>query len=318
MSIQAEKTAGKLLQGIVVPTITPLTDEGDLDVEALERLVEYLIAGRVTGLFVAGTTGEGPALPQTTRREMVERVCAQVKGRIPVVVAAMDPSLREALATSRHAADVGADAMAFSPPFYLALSEGDILRFGRIVAQESALPAYLYNVPYTQLPQFSLDVLRRLADLPKVLGLKDSSGDFAQLVEAVKIFSHRPECSVLVGPESLLAAALREGADGGVCGGGNLLPSLYMELYESHVWGDRRRVDALQEKILGVERDFYRVGEAESSLVRGVKAALSVAGICGATMVEPYASADKAEVDAVRSNLAKYESFAERYATGIL
>lgn len=318
MAIKAEKTTGKLLKGIVVPTITPLTEKGDLDVEALERLVEYLIAGRVTGLFVAGTTGEGPALSQAIRREMVERVCAQVKGRIPIVVAGMDPSLREALATSRHAADVGADAMAFSPPFYLTLSEGDILRFGQIVAQESALPAYLYNVPYTQLPQFSLDVLRRLAELPRVLGLKDSSGDFPQLVEAVKIFSQRPECSVLVGPERLLAAALREGADGGVCGGGNLLPILYMSLYESHMKGDQQKVDGLQKKILGVEGDFYRVGEPESSLVRGMKAALSVAGICGCSMVEPYASADDNELRAVRSSLATYEAFSVGSIVGIV
>lgn len=316
--MKAEKAAAKLLQGIVVPTVTPLTEEGDLDVEGLERLIEYLIAGRVTGLFVAGTTGEGPALPQAIRQEMVRRVCSQVNGRIPVVVAAMDPSLREALATSAHAAEAGADAMAFSPPFYLALSEGDILRFGQIVARESALPAYLYNVPYTQLPQFNLDILRRLADLPKVLGLKDSSGDFAQLVEAVKIFSPRPECSVLVGPEQLLAAALRQGADGGVCGGGNLLPTLYMNLYESHLRGDLQQVDALQEKVLGVGQDFYKVGETESSLVRGVKAALSVMGICGRTMVEPYDSADDSEILTVRNHLEKYELFSEGYAAGIL
>jgi 4-hydroxy-tetrahydrodipicolinate synthase len=318
MSRKVEKNSKKLLHGIVVPTITPLTENGDLDVEALERLVEYLIAGRVTGLFVAGTTGEGPALPLAVRLEMVRRVCALVNGRIPVVVAAMDPSLREALATSHHAADVGADAMAFSPPYYLALSESDILRFGEIVAHESALPAYLYNVPYTQLPQFNLNVLRRLADLPKVLGLKDSSGNFEQLVEAVQIFSQRPECSVLVGPERLLSAALRKGADGGVCGGGNLLPTLYMDLYENHVRGDDGQVDLLQEKVLGVERDFYKVGEAESSLVRGVKAALSITGICGRTMVEPFASADDEEIESVRTNLTKYETFSEGYATGIL
>jgi len=318
MSIKAEKQSGKLLQGIVVPTVTPLTKKGDLDVEALEQLVEYLIAGRVTGLFVAGTTGEGPALPQVIRREMVQRVCAQVKGRIPVVVAAMDPSLREALATSSHAAEVGADAMAFSPPYYLALSESDILRFGQIVASESALPAYLYNVPYTQLPQFSLDVLRRLADYPKVLGLKDSSGNFPQLVEAVKIFSHRPECSVLVGPERFLAAALREGADGGVSGGGNLLPNLYMDLYENHVKGNHQQVDELQEKVLGVERDFYKVGEPESSLVRGVKAALSIKGICGRTMVEPHVGADDKEVKQVRHRLTAYEAFSEPKPAGVV
>jgi dihydrodipicolinate synthase/N-acetylneuraminate lyase len=318
MSIKAEKRSEKLLQGIVVPTVTPLTEKGNLDVEALERLVEYLIAGRVTGLFVAGTTGEGPALSQSIRREMVQRVCAQVKGRIPVVVAAMDPSLREALATSSHAAEVGADAMAFSPPYYLALSESDTLRFGQIVATESALPGYLYNVPYTQLPQFSPDVLRRLADFPKILGLKDSSGDFAQLVEATRIFSHRPECSVLVGPERLLAAALREGADGGVSGGGNLLPTLYMDLYESHIRGDHQQVDALQKKVLGVERDFYKVGEPESSLVRGVKAALYIKGICGFTMVEPFVGADDDEIEEVRHRLAGYEAFSEVDVPGIL
>lgn len=312
------RSSPKLLQGIVVPTITPLTEEGKLDVSGLERLIEYLITAGVTGLFVSGTTGEGPALPLLLRREMVPRVCSQVRGRIPVVVAAMDPSLREALATSQHAADAGADAVAYAPPFYLALSEGDILRFGQIMAHESALPAYLYNVPYTQLPQFSLDVLQRLADMPKILGIKDSSGNFDQLREAIRIFSSRSECSVLVGPERLLTAALREGADGGVSGGANLFPTLYMELYEAHTQGNTARVDQLQALILGVEQDFYSVGESESSLVRGLKAALSIKKVCGRTMVEPFKSADERELLAVRERLERYKTLLKGIGTSIL
>src|SRR6187402_161029 len=177
----------RLLEGIVVPTVTPLTAEGQLDVKGLECLIASL--AKVSGMFVAGTTGEGPALSRDARREMIQRVCAQVDRKQRVVVAAIDPSVDEALETARVAADAGADAIAASPPFYMALSRGDILRFGLLLAEQSPLPVYLYNVPYAHLPQFDLDSLRVLADCPNILGLKDSSGNFAQMEEAIRIFA---------------------------------------------------------------------------------------------------------------------------------
>jgi dihydrodipicolinate synthase/N-acetylneuraminate lyase len=311
-------TSGKLLQGIIVPTVTPLTCLGGVDEGAVVRIVERVVRGGVSGLFVIGTTGEGPALPLAVRRRVVELTCSAVARRVPVVVAAIETSVDAVLETSAHAAEHGADAIAIAPPFYLNLSEGDIVRFGHIVNDRSALPAYLYNVPFGQLPQFSLAAIEKLAACERILGLKDSSGNFEQMCRAIEIFAHRPECSVLVGPERLIEASLRAGADGGVSGGANLFPELYAGLYKAFVAGDPVRVDALQSRVLQVERDFYGVGDPQSSLVRGLKTALSLEGVCETTMTEPYLAPTEAEVAQVAQRLAVWKEAANTVLPGML
>lgn len=300
----------KLLSGVVVPTVTPLTSGGAVDEAALRLLLGRLLGAGVNALFVAGTTGEGPALPLAVRRRAVEVSCEVAAGKVPVVVAAMETSAGEILETSAHAARQGADAIAVAPPFYLSLGEHDIVRLVEMVDGESALPAYLYNVPYAHLPQFSLGLLRRTASLPRILGLKDSSGDFAQLCAAVEIYRDRPECSVLVGPERLIAAALRAGADGGVSGGANVFPRLYTGLYAAWQARDEAQVEGLAARVLQVEEQFYAVGDAESGLVRGLKAALAVQGICSPALVRPYLPASAEEQQMVRERLRSWQDVA--------
>jgi 4-hydroxy-tetrahydrodipicolinate synthase len=300
----------KMLNGIVVPTITPLTPDGRLDEGGLRVLLARILDGGISGIFALGTTGEGPALPRWIRRRAVEVTCETVEGRVPVVVAAIETSVDDVLRTSAHASTSGADAIAIAPPFYLSLGQEDTVRFGRQIADESALPAYLYNVPYANLPQFNLQVLEQLSGLDRILGLKDSSGNFEQLQHAVQIFAGRPECSVMVGPERMLLEALRAGADGGVSGGANLLPSLYASLYRAHLQGEHSLTDDLQARVSLVEQDFYGIGAAESSLVRGLKTALELQGIGTAVMAPPYEAPNQANYDSVRKALLHWKDLA--------
>ena len=314
----AHTTSRKLLTGIVVPTVTPLLDDGSLDEAALRLLLAKLLEAHVAGLFVVGTTGEGPALSLATRRRVVEVTCEVAAGKTAIAVAAIESSAQEILRTSEHAKQAGADAIAIAPPYYLNLSEDDTVRVVDMVDAESALPAYLYNVPFANLPQFTLPVLRRVADRPRILGLKDSSGDFAQLCAAVDLFSHRAECSVLVGPERLLANALRAGADGGVCGGGNIFPKLYNALYDAALGGDDATVDALQARVLQVEEQIYSVGDPAVSLVRGLKAALALQGIGSTRMVRPYLPASDQETQQLRQHMALWQDVAIDSRTTVL
>lgn len=118
-SAAAERNWPRPLRGIIPPLATPLKSRDQLDVAALERLTERIIAGGVHGLFVLGTTGEAAALSVRMRREIVERVTQQVAGRIPVLVGVSDTSLVEALAATEHAAAVGADAIVATTPYYV-------------------------------------------------------------------------------------------------------------------------------------------------------------------------------------------------------
>src|SRR5260221_567463 len=108
----------KPLRGIIPPLVTPLSNPDALDVEGLERLIEHLIAGGVSGLFILGTTGEAPNLSYRLRREMIERTCQQAALRLPVLVGVSDTSLVEAVALARHAAETGAHAIVSATAFY--------------------------------------------------------------------------------------------------------------------------------------------------------------------------------------------------------
>src|SRR6185436_15234991 len=117
------------LRGIVPPVVTPLLDRDTLDAAGLERLLEHIIAGGVSGLLLLGTTGEGPCLSYRLRRELIDRACRQVRGRVPVLIGITDTAFVESLALARHAADCGADAVVAAPPYYFPLGQPELQEY---------------------------------------------------------------------------------------------------------------------------------------------------------------------------------------------
>src|ERR1700734_57318 len=116
------------VRGIIPPMVTPLTGPDELDVSGLERVIERILRGGVHGLFILGTTGEGPALSYKLRRELIRRTCAQVAGRVPVLVGVTDSAWPEMLQMTARAAESGANAHVVAPPYYFMLGQPDLLR----------------------------------------------------------------------------------------------------------------------------------------------------------------------------------------------
>jgi 2-dehydro-3-deoxy-D-pentonate aldolase len=293
----------KTLRGIVPPMVTPLAGDDELDFAGLEKLIEHIIAGGVHGLFVLGTTGEGPALSYRLRRELIQATCRQVNRRIPVLVGIIDTARTEMLAMAKVAADAGADALVVAPPYYLPLSQNDLVRCVTSFAAESPLPIYLYNVPNLAHVRYTLTSLKICGDLPNVVGFKDSSGDFQFLEAALKLFQHRPDFGIFVGPENLLARSLGAGAHGAISGGANAFPRLYVALYDAAVDGRMDDVRVLQEQVEAFIRRVYSIGEAESGLLRGLKSCLSLMNICGNRLCWPYVSANSQEVEEIKRSI---------------
>jgi dihydrodipicolinate synthase/N-acetylneuraminate lyase len=289
------------LRGIVVPLVTPLAAPDRLDPAALERLIEHVLAGGVQGIFVLGTTGEGPLLEEQVRREVITRTCRQVAGRAPVLVGVTDTVFGAALCLAGHAAGAGAAAVVSSAPYYLKPGQPELARFVEQLAARSPLPLFLYNMPTHTRVIFGPEVIRLGLDLPNVAGLKDSGGDMDYFAAAVEMARARPEWSVLVGPEHRTAEAVRLGGHGGVNGGANAAPRLFVEVYEAAAAGDERRLQAAQRRLLSFGR-IYRAGLHESAVIKGLKCALACLGLCDETMTEPFgplAEAERVQVRAV-------------------
>jgi 4-hydroxy-tetrahydrodipicolinate synthase len=294
------------LYGIVPPLVTPLADRDTLDVAGLERLLEHVLAGGVAGLFVLGTTGEAPDLSYHLRRELIDRVCRQVAGRVPVLAGITDTAFIESVHLAEHAARAGAAALVAAPPYYFPAGQPELVDFVQRLVTELPLPLLLYNMPQLTKTAFAIETLGQLTEVPGVAGIKDSSGDLAYFREALALARReRPDWSVFIGPEEHLAEALRLGADGGVSGGAQIVPDLFVGLHRAAVDADWSRADALQTDVIRLGR-IYTIGRHASAVVKGTKCALSLMGICSDVMAEPMTAfhpPERAQVRAVLQSL---------------
>ncbi len=268
--------------------VTPLRGYDELDLPGLERLIEHILGAGVAGLFILGTTGEGPSLSYRLRRELVERSCRQVRGRVPVLVGISDCAFVESVSLARHAANAGADGLVLAPPFYFSEGQPELQEYlGHLVA-ELPLPLFLYNAPRNTKVQYDAGTLRRAMDLPKVVGLKDSSGDMGYFHQALDLLEHRPDWTLLIGPEELLREGVLAGGHGGVPGGANVFPRLYVELCEAARAGDVDRSAKLHTQVMAISNSLYRIGRHPSAIIKGIKCALACLGICDDFMAEPF------------------------------
>jgi 4-hydroxy-tetrahydrodipicolinate synthase len=286
------------LRGIVPPMITPLSGPDALDVAGLERLIEHMFAGGVHGLFILGTTGEAPSLSYRLRRELIVRTCKLVSGRVPVLVGITDTAFVESVSLAKHAADAGADAVVASAPYYFPADQPELMHYVRALAAQLPLPLMLYNMPAMTKIAFAVDTIRQAMSIDNIIGLKDSSGDMGYFHEVLGLLGQREEWTLLVGPENLLAESVMAGGHGGVNGGANLKPRLYVDLYEAAAAGDIERVRTLQRQVMRVG-ELYRIGQHGSSIIKGLKCALSTLGLCDDHMAEPFERFNPPERDHV-------------------
>lgn len=293
----------KPLRGIVPPLVTPLRGRDRLDVAGLERLLEHVLAGGVHGIFLLGTTGEAPSLSHRLRHELVTRACRIVDGRVPVLAGVTDTSFVESIALARRAADAGARAVVLSAPYYFRADQPELAEYLEHIVPELPLPVFLYNIPsHTKVP-FGLETVRRALLLPRVIGMKDSSGDLAYFRRLARLVRGRPGFTLLMGSETLVPQGLRAGAHGAVPSAANLVPRLFVELYEAALLG---RARALQQQVLRLQRTVFAVGRHPSSYLKGLKCALALLGICDDFMAEPFARFRAPERERVRRHLAAF------------
>jgi dihydrodipicolinate synthase/N-acetylneuraminate lyase len=302
------------LRGIVPPMITPLVDRDTLDAAGLERLVEHLLDGGVHGLFVLGTTGEAPSLSYCLRHELVNRVCEQVGSRVPVLVGITDTSFVESVNLATHAASAGASAVVLSAPYYFPAGQPELIEYVEDISAELPLPVFLYNMPSHTKITFEPETVARAMQLSNVVGIKDSSAQMIYFHKLRMLAAERPDFSLLVGPEELLGESVLAGAHGGVCGGANLFPRLYVELYEAAARADLERIAVLHAQVMRLGATIYSVGQHRSAFIKGLKCGLSCLGICDDFMAEPFQRFAAREREQVARYLAEFGVTPERRA----
>jgi len=295
----------KPLCGIIPPLVTPLKDNETLDIESLERLIEHLIAGGVHGLFILGTTGEEQSLSYDVRKQMIKESCRINKGRLPLLACITDTSIVESIRLARVAADCGADGVVSAPPYYFATGQPELAQFYEELVPQLSLPVFLYNMPSHVKVSFAPDTVRRIAQNPQVIGFKDSSANAVYFQSVMYKMQERPDFAMLVGPEEITGECVLMGAHGGINGGANMFPKLYVAMYDAARSGDLVRVRQLQQFIMQISTSIYTVGKHGSSYLKGLKCALSLLGIINNDFVaSPFYKFEAPERDRIRQALA--------------
>jgi 4-hydroxy-2-oxoglutarate aldolase len=273
------------LGGVLAPVVTPFDAAGEVDGEAFTRNVSAHVAAGLSGIVVAGSTGEAALLDEPERVRLVERARDAVPRERTLLVGTGAESTRAVIARNRAAAALGADGvLVVAPHYYGDAMTPDALRDHYLrVADASPVPVLLYTIPKYMHFVLPPDVVAALARHENIIGMKDSAGDAA--LHARYLESRSPSFRVLTGSGVLLAEALRLGADGAILAVALFAPALALEVVQAWQDGDAETTMAAQRRLTPLaSRIVGGLG------VPGVKAALDAVGLCGGDPRPPLRS----------------------------
>lgn len=297
-----------LLKGIIPPMITPLADTDILDEKGVEYLIEHLITGGVNGIFILGTTGEAQHLSVKLKTELIKKSAACIRDRVPLLVGITDTSIYESIKIAQIAAENNAAAVVAAPPYYFALGQPELIEYYELLAEKSPLPLYLYNMPSHTKTMIEIETVETLSRVENIIGLKDSSANGVYFSKLLALFKERPYFGLFVGPEEMMASVVLMGAHGGISGGANVYPAIFVELYKAAAAKDVAKTIVLQEKMMAVSRNLYGIGRFGSSYIKGIKTALSIKGICSDFLAQPFNLFKDPEKEKVKAAINKLDA----------
>jgi len=229
----------KRLQGIFTPLLVPLDERDRINEPELRRFVSWLIESGVHGLYPNGSTGEFTRFTPEERRRIVKVVSEECAGRVPILAGAAEANVKETLAACEAYAEMGVRAVAIVAPFYYRLTPESVYAYFAAIARDSPIDLTLYNIPMFASP-IDVPTIRRLAlEFPRVIGIKDSSGDLASMMRMISaVRPQRPDFTFLTGWEAVLVPMLMIGCDGGTHASSNVVPEITRRMFDLFRSGD--------------------------------------------------------------------------------
>jgi len=295
------------LTGLIPPMVTPLDAKRRLDKKGTKNMVNHLLKGGVDGIFLLGTTGEGPHLSYAIRENLVETVCRLVKGRVPVLVGITETDLDDAVAFAARCKAHGASAVVAAPPYYFKLTQAECVAWFTEMADRLPLPLVVYDMPAHTDTIIEPTTIVKLAAHPNIIAMKDSSSVIALFNKfRVALEPYAEKFSLFMGPDEAMGEAVLLGADGGVCTGANLWPAQFKAMYLAAKAGDVEKVRRLQRFTTMSSYLLYGLGQGQIGFLKGVKCALAEMGLIQnvlAAPFAPFAGRERAQVKAALKTL---------------
>lgn len=279
-------------EGVYFAMLTPFKD-GKIYEKTLRQMVEFDIQNGVNGLFPISTSGEFIQLDFSQKVQMMDIVMDQAKGRVPVTPGVTAPNPRECIALAKEAQRCGCDAVIVSPPYYIPISQGQVIEHIKAIAKAVDMPVMLYNIPaFTT--GISLQTLAELIKIPNIVAMKDSTGSMmnaTHIVDIIRMAGRADDFSFFTGREDAVLPALSLGAQGCVTCTSGIIPEIMSAMYRAFQDGDYKEAKRIQYSIL----EMIRI-EGELPLPVGLKVAMEVRGFDMGDLVQPISQDEKDQI----------------------
>ena len=296
-------------RGVVVPMVTPVTQDGRLDVEAVKRIIEFFADNQVSPLLM-GTTGEGNSVSQADGQLFVE-TAVKVAHHHPSPITHQPITIYAGLTGNCFSEQVrqaevytalGADVIVATLPTYYALTEKQMYEYYQTLADCITGPLMLYNILATTHMSIPVDVIRRLADHPNIVGLKDSERDLERMAACIDIAKGRDDFAYFCGWAAQSAHSLELGGNGIVPSTGNFVPDMFRELFDAAVRGDMETANRLQDETNEIAKIYQKDRTLGQSLT-ALKVMMQTKGLCDSWMLMPLTCLSAEEEQGIREKL---------------
>lgn len=239
------------LKGIISPILTPMYEDGSLNLDELKVQVDRMIDNGVHGIFAFGTNGEGYILSSSEKKTVLEAVVNQTKGRVPVYAGTGAISTQETIEQSQMAQEVGADVLSIITPSFAAASQEELYIHFKTVAESVDLPIVLYNIPARTGNYIDPSTVERLSQIENIIGVKDSSGNFANILAYIKAGQSKTNGKfyTLSGNDQLIIWTLLAGGTGGIAGCANVYPQTMASIYDLFIEGKVEEARDMNDRI---------------------------------------------------------------------
>lgn len=288
-------------KGIIPPVVTPITEDGQFNEPVYRQLLKHLLDNGVHGLFPFGTTGEFYAFTNEDYRHILEVTVEVAAGKVPVYAGTSHITTKGTIALVKVAKEVGVDAVSVLTPMFISQTQAEIYEFYRAVAESTDLPIIVYN----NRPKTNVTVepatMARLAEIPNIVGVKDSTGDMTNTAEYIRLTRHLDDFHVLMGRDTLIYAGLCYGATGSIAACANVAPKTTVKIYERFMAGDMAGALEAQYELAPL-----RIACNMGTFPAVIKEGLCMQGINVGGCVPPIAKVtpeEKAKLKAVLTNM---------------
>jgi len=244
-----------MITGSIVAIVTPMHEDGSLDLSALRKLVDFHVAEGTDGIVIVGTTGESPTVSVEEHCELIKVTVEHAAGRIPVIAGTGANSTAEAIELTRFAKKAGADMALSVVPYYNKPTQEGLYRHFKTIAEAVELPVLLYNVPGRTVADMSNDTILRLAQVPGIVGVKDATGNFDR---ACDLIARAPqEFALYSGDDMTCVSTIMMGFHGNISVTANVAPRLMHEMCVAAAAGEVAKAREIHFQLLGLHRDLF-------------------------------------------------------------